>query len=64
MTDSNENDQTETSHRSSESALIGLVSWVRRLRCRYDFWRLSAADQVVFRAIGIDPSSKIKRGEI
>lgn len=41
-----------------------LVSWARRLKCRFDFWRLDAAHQRLFRVMEIDPDSKIKRGEI
>lgn len=41
-----------------------LKKWLKRRRCRRDFNRLSPCDQRHFKILGIDPESKIERGDL
>ncbi len=39
-----------------------LINWLRHLKCRYDYWRLSDSDKRLFKRMGIDPDSLKKDG--
>lgn len=44
--------------------MLKLRKILERLRCQYDFWRLSPKYRKIFREVGQDPKSRIKRGEL